>query len=268
MVIFSNAKINIGLNIIEKRTDGFHNIESVFYPIGYKDVLEIIKADKKLSFNNTGIVIDAKLEDNLIIKAYNLIKNDYDIAPVKIHLHKTIPIGAGLGGGSSNAVYMLKLLNNFFELNINNSKLTDYARKIGSDCAFFVKNTPVFAFQKGDEFSEINIDLSGYNIVVIKPNVFVGTKEAYAGIVPEKTKNSLKEQIRRPIAEWKNNIKNDFEFGIIKKYPEIAQIKNDLYKQGAIYTSMSGSGSSVYGIFDKQSTFVNTNDKHKVWSSV
>ncbi len=251
MVIFSNAKINIGLNITERRDDGFHNIESIFYPIDLKDVLEIVKSDNGIQFTNMGIVVDSLPEDNLIIKAYNLIAQDYDIQLVKIHLHKIIPIGAGLGGGSSNAVYMLKLLNNFFELNISNEQLTNYAKQIGSDCAFFVKNIPTFASQKGDVFSNIELDLSDYKIIVKNPSIFVSTQEAYSGIVPKKADSSLKDLINRPISEWKNTIKNDFETEIFKKYPKIKQLKTDFYNQGAIYASMSGSGSSVYGIFEK-----------------
>jgi len=251
MVVFSNAKINIGLNITEKRFDGFHNIESIFYPIDLKDVLEVVKSENGLQFKNTGIVVDSLPKDNLIIKAYNLIAKDYDIQPVKIHLHKTIPIGAGLGGGSSNSVFMLKLLNNFFELNISDEILTNYARQLGSDCAFFVKNIPVFASEKGDVFSDINLDLSDYKIIVKNPNIFVSTQEAYSGIVPKNAELSLKDLITRPISEWKNFIKNDFEKEIFKKYPKIKDLKDDFYKNGAIYASMSGSGSSVYGIFEK-----------------
>lgn len=251
MVIFSNAKINIGLNIIEKRSDGFHNIESIFYPVDLKDVLEIVKSDSGIEFTNTGIVVDSLPEDNLIIKAYNLIKQDYDIQPVKIHLHKIIPIGAGLGGGSSNAVAMLKLLNTFFKLDISNEQLTSYARQLGSDCAFFVKNIAVFASEKGDVFSDIDLDLSNYTIIIKNPNIFVSTQEAYSGIVPQTAEISLKSLIKKPISEWKYTIKNDFEKEIFKKYPKIAELKDEFYKKGAIYASMSGSGSSVYGIFEK-----------------
>ncbi len=257
MVIFSNAKINIGLNITEKRSDSFHNIESIFYPVDLKDILEIVKSDSGLQFKNTGIVVDSLPEDNLIIKAYNLIAKDYDIQSVKIHLHKTIPIGAGLGGGSSNSVFMLKLLNDFFELSISNEQLTSYARQLGSDCAFFVKNIPIFASEKGDIFSDIDLDLSDYKIVVKNPNIFVSTQEAYSGIVPQIAEISLKNLIKRPISEWKHTIKNDFEKEIFKKYPKIKELKDEFYNKGAIYASMSGSGSSVYGIFEKDKSIKN-----------
>lgn len=253
MIIFSNAKINIGLNIAEKRNDGFHNIETIFYPINLKDVLEVTENTSKNEFINTGLVVDTQPENNLIIRAYNLLASDFELKPLKIHLHKNIPFGAGLGGGSSNATNMLKLLNNFFELKLNNRQISNYARQIGSDCAFFVENKPVFAYEKGDIFEPINLDLSAYKIILAKPEVFIGTKEAYAGIKPRKPKISLKELINQPIENWKNLIENDFEKSVFAKYTEIKKLKTKFYEMGAIYASMSGSGSSVYGIFAKNS---------------
>ena len=262
MVVFTNAKINIGLNIIEKRNDGFHNIQSVFYPIKLKDILEIVKIEDENSektnnyvYNNTGIIIESPEPENLIIKAFNLLSKDYKIPSIKIHLHKIIPIGAGLGGGSSNAAYMLRLLNSFFDLQITNLQLTEYARKLGSDCAFFIENKPVYATQKGDFFSDINLNLDNYKIIVQKPNVNISTKEAYSGIKPKKPEKDLKKLIELPIYEWKYNIVNDFEKSIFKKYPEIEKLKKDFYDSGAIYSSMTGSGSAVYGIFKKDFEF-------------
>ena len=262
MIIFSNAKINIGLNIIEKRADGFHNLESIFYPIELSDVLEIIPSNEnnylsenkyvpEYVFTNTGIIIDSPEKDNLIIKALKLILEDYKIPNIKIHIHKNISLGAGLGGGSSNATYMLRLLNSYFKLNISDEKLTNYARQLGSDCAFFIKNKPVYATQKGDVFTNINFSLERYKIVVVRPKIHVSTIDAYKGIVPKKREKHLPDLIKLPITEWKNYIFNDFEETIFVKYPEIRKIKNDLYKKGALYASMSGSGGAVYGIFNK-----------------
>lgn len=251
MVVFPNAKINIGLNIVEKRMDGFHNIESVFYPVmELFDVLEIIKSSE-LKFASSGIVIPGDEADNLCLKAYHLIKADFDVLPVHIHLHKVIPIGAGLGGGSADAAFTLKLLNQIFELNIADDELINYARKLGSDCAFFIKNKPVYALGKGDEFEDVTLELSNYEILIKYPNIHIGTAEAYAGVNPYPPKVNLKELIKMPIENWKNNINNDFEDSIFPNHPQIKVLKEKFYTDGAVYTSMTGSGSAVFGIFEK-----------------
>lgn len=251
MITFPNAKINIGLNIIEKRQDGFHNIESVFYPImDLFDVLEIIKSNE-LKFTSSGITIPGNEADNLCLKAYHLIKADFDVKLVHIHLHKVIPIGAGLGGGSADAAFTLKLLNQLFELNITDDELINYARKLGSDCAFFIKNKPVYAYGKGDEFEEIDVDLSKYEIKIEYPNIHIGTSEAYAGVNPKPSNKNIKELIKLPIKDWKNNIKNDFEDSIFPNHPQIKALKEKFYDDGAVYASMTGSGSAVFGVFDK-----------------
>lgn len=252
MIGFPNAKINIGLNIIEKRQDGFHNIESIFYPImDLFDVLEIIKSNE-LKFTSSGIVIPGNEADNLCLKAYQLIKADFDVLPVHIHLHKVIPIGAGLGGGSADAAFTLKLLNQIFALNITNDELINYARKLGSDCAFFIKNKPVYAFGKGDEFEEVVLDLSKYEIKVAYPNIHIGTAEAYAGVNPYPPKVNLKELIKLPIKDWNNNIKNDFEDSIFLNHSQIKALKDKFYTDGAVYASMTGSGSAVFGVFKRE----------------
>jgi 4-diphosphocytidyl-2-C-methyl-D-erythritol kinase len=251
MITFPNAKINIGLNIIEKRQDGFHNIESVFYPImDLFDVLEIIKSNE-LKFTSSGITIPGNEADNLCLKAYHLIKADFDVKLVHIHLHKVIPIGAGLGGGSADAAFTLKLLNQLFELNITDDELINYARKLGSDCAFFIKNKPVYAYGKGDEFEEIDVDLSKYEIKIEYPNIHIGTSEAYAGVNPKPSNKNIKELIKLPIKDWKNNIKNDFEYSIFPNHPQIKALKEKFYSDGAVYASMTGSGSAVFGVFEK-----------------
>jgi 4-diphosphocytidyl-2-C-methyl-D-erythritol kinase len=248
MLIFPNAKINIGLNVIERRADGYHNLETVFYPIAIKDALEIVVSDK-LSFQSTGLEIPGRVEDNLCVKGYHLVKKDFDLPPIKIHLHKHIPIGAGLGGGSADAAFFIKLLDQNFDLGLSGDQMMNYARQLGADCAFFIQNKPVFAFDKGDEFEPVRLDLSDYKIVLVMPPVHISTSEAYGGVKPAPVKDSLMELIYRPVAEWKKYIKNDFEVSIFKNHPVIRGVKAALYEAGALYASMSGSGASVFGIF-------------------
>jgi 4-diphosphocytidyl-2-C-methyl-D-erythritol kinase len=250
MIVFPNSKINIGLNIINRRPDGYHNLETIFYPLNIKDALEIIEADE-LSFESSGLEIPGRLEDNLCIKGYHLLKKDFKLPPIKIHLHKRIPIGAGLGGGSADAAFFIRLLNQNFNLGLTDDQMVDYARRLGADCAFFIQNKPVFAFDKGDEFEPVKLDLSKYKIVLVMPPVHVSTAEAYSGVKPAPVQQSLMELIYKPVTEWKNYIKNDFEVSVFKNNPVIRGVKAALYESGAIYASMSGSGASVFGIFDE-----------------
>ena len=251
MICFPNAKINLGLNIVSKRDDGYHNLETIFYPIGLKDALEIIESNTTDTYNfySQGIKIDGNLEDNLIIKAYHLLAAENKIPPIDIHFIKNIPFGAGLGGGSSDAAFMLKLLNDTFLLGYSTEELERKAVKLGADCPFFIKNKPAFAEGIGDKLTSFDLDLKEYNIVLVKPDVFVSTKEAYSLIIPQSPEFSLREIIKKPVSEWKKYMKNDFEKSVFSKYPEIENIKNKLYEMGALYASMSGSGSSVFGIF-------------------
>jgi 4-diphosphocytidyl-2-C-methyl-D-erythritol kinase len=250
MINFPNAKINIGLNITERRPDGYHNLETIFYPVQIKDALEVIEAPE-LSFESSGLDIPGRMEDNLCVKGYHLLKKDFDLPPVKIHLHKNIPIGAGLGGGSADAAFFIRLMNDKFNLDLTIDQQLSYARKLGADCAFFIENKPVFAFEKGNEFETIKLDLSGYSIALVMPDIHISTSEAYSGVKPAPVKQSLFDLIYEPIGEWKNFIKNDFENNIFKNHLEIRGVKAALYEAGAIYASMSGSGASVFGIFDK-----------------
>ena len=256
MLVFPNAKINLGLNITEKRPDGYHNLETIFYPVPVEDALEIteLKDDskRKFIFKTCGIQIDGNEEDNLIIKAYKLLDKEFDLPPIHIHLYKNIPMGAGLGGGSSDAAFMLKLLNDYFKLNISTEKLEEYAAGLGADCAFFIQNKPTFASGIGNIFSPVSLSLKGYKLVICKPDVFVSTKDAFANIVPQNPIHSLKEVIMHPVSEWKKMMVNDFEESVFIKFPVIREIKEELYKEGAVYASMSGSGSSVFGLFDPQ----------------
>ncbi len=251
MIVFPNAKINIGINVTERRPDGYHNIETIFYPLPIYDALEALSGDE-LTFQSSGLDIPGRMEDNLCIKGYHLIKKDYDLPPVNIHLLKHIPIGAGLGGGSSNAAFFIKLINSLFSLGLTTAQMLDYARQLGADCAFFIENKPLFAFEKGDQFETISLDLSKYYIVLVMPPVHVSTSEAYRGVKPATVKDSLYELIMEPIQEWKHFIKNDFEESVFKNHPVIRGVKAALYDAGAIYASMSGSGASVFGIFDKK----------------
>jgi 4-diphosphocytidyl-2-C-methyl-D-erythritol kinase len=264
MLTFPNAKINIGLHITEKRPDGFHNLESCFYPVGWSDVLEILPAEK-LSFKSTGIPIPGNPETNLCLKAYHLVKQDFDIPPVMIHLHKVVPIGAGMGGGSADCAFTIKTLNELFELHLTNEQMENYARTLGSDCAFFIQNRPQYCFGKGDEFSEISLDLSGKYIVLVNPNIHISTAEAYSGVKPVKSGIDLKEILQKPVNQWVDIVKNDFENHLLPKYPTIATIKNTLYTQGAKYACMTGSGSTVFGIFDIAIDLQETFAEYAIW---
>jgi 4-diphosphocytidyl-2-C-methyl-D-erythritol kinase len=252
MILFPNAKINLGLNITEKRSDGYHNLETVFYPIPLEDVLEVVpaknpKVDCQLTCS--GIPVEGDPEKNLVVKAYRLLQKKYELPPIEIYLRKQIPSGAGMGGGSSDAAFMLKLLNDRFHLQMTTVEMETYASTLGADCAFFVRNEPVFAEGIGNIFSPIHLSLKGYTLVVVKPDIFVSTKEAFALVIPRKPKISIQELIQAPVSEWKETLKNDFEESVFRQFPAIEEIKQQLYEAGAVYASMSGSGSSVYGLF-------------------
>lgn len=255
MITYPNAKINLGLNIVEKRPDGYHNLETVFYPINLQDALEVndLEGEGEYALKISGAPIEGEFDNNLVVKAYRLLKKDFpNMGSINIHMYKHIPTGAGLGGGSADAAFMLKLLNEKFKLNLSIEKLEEYAAILGADCAFFIQNKPVFASGIGNIFEEINLSLKGYYLVLVKPDIFVSTKDAFANIIPMKPNHSLKEIIRMPVETWRATMKNDFEDSVFKKFPEIAAIKDKLYDMGAIYASMSGSGSSVFGIFREQ----------------
>lgn len=252
MITFPNIKINLGLSITEKRPDGYHNLETVFYPVALEDALEIRtnpEAQQKFTLHQHGMEIAGNPENNLVVKAYLLLDKEFHLPPVEIHLYKHIPSGAGLGGGSSDAAFMLKLLNEHYNLQLSDKQLEDYAATLGADCAFFIKNTPTYAEGIGNIFSPIELSLKGYRIMIVKPDVFVSTREAFANIRPHRPEYPIREVIRRPVAEWKDTLINDFEASVFPQYPVIGEIKEELYHQGAIYASMSGSGSSVFGLF-------------------
>ncbi|NDV47724.1 4-(cytidine 5'-diphospho)-2-C-methyl-D-erythritol kinase [Paludibacter sp. 221] len=252
MIVHPNAKINIGLNVTEKRSDGYHNIETVFYPIGLSDVLEVSPSETCIdySFSSDGFTIEGDPENNLVVKAYRLLQSEYELPAIDISLIKQVPFGAGLGGGSSDAAFMLKVLNDLFNLNLPVKKLEQFAVELGADCPFFIRNKPVFASGTGNVFSPVKLSLKDYFLILVKPDIHVSTPQAYSLITPQKPETSLKELITTPMSEWRNLIVNDFEKPVFSLYPEIGEIKDNLYNLGAIYASMSGSGSSVYGIFE------------------
>lgn len=253
MITFPNAKINLGLNIIEKRPDGYHNLETVFYPINLQDALEVTRrenTEQEYTLRVSGVPLEGQPEDNLVVKAYKLLKKDYPgLLPVDIHMYKHIPAGAGLGGGSSDAAAMIKLLNDKFALGLSVEKMEEYAAQLGADCAFFIRNKPVFASGIGNVFEPVSLSLKGYHIILVKPDICVSTREAYAEIKPARPAVSLKEIIGQPIETWKDTMKNDFEYSVFKKHPEILAVKDKLYDLGAVYAAMSGSGSALFGIF-------------------
>jgi 4-diphosphocytidyl-2-C-methyl-D-erythritol kinase len=264
MILFPNAKINLGLRILHKRNDGYHELQTIFSPIkGISDVLEIVRnhdhhAVEDVIFSASGLTISGSLEQNLCIKAYYLLKKDFPELPkIKMHLHKVIPMGAGLGGGSSDGAATLLLLNNKFNLGINRDQLIKYALQLGSDCPFFIFNEACYATGRGEYLKPINISLEGYKILVVHPGIHVSTAEAFKALNRSTDYiyegDDLKEVINMPISKWKNHLINDFQYPVIKAHPEIGMIIEDLYGCGALYASLSGSGSAVYGIFDKAS---------------
>ena len=252
MVIFPNSKINLGLNIVGKRSDGYHDIETLFFPVHLKDALELIEKEK-LEFSTSGFSIEGDPEKNLCIKAYDLLKKDFPQLPrVQMHLHKAIPMGAGLGGGSADGAFTLKLLNKKFELSLSEKQLINYSLQLGSDCPFFILNKPCFATGRGEILEQTKLDLSEYKFLIVKPPIHINTAWAFSTIEPLKPAKSIKQIIQQSITTWKAELKNDFEKPVFENYPEIKNIKDKLYDVGAIYASMSGSGSAVYGIFKKE----------------
>lgn len=261
MIVFPCAKINLGLNIVSKREDGYHNLETVFYPIPLYDALEIKYMDEKFpsqvacDLKVTGNAVECDEQNNLVVKAYNLLAEDYKLPRVHAHLYKHIPSQAGLGGGSSDAAFMIRLLDERFRLNIGNPEMEKYAARLGADCAFFIEAEPAYAEGIGDELMPVDGpkgNLNGYYLAIVKPDIAVSTKEAYAAITPTATSKSCREIVRQPIETWKEEMVNDFEAPIFKLHPELAEIKEKLYQQGAKYAAMSGSGSALFGIFETE----------------
>lgn len=256
MITFPNCKINLGLDIVSKRPDGYHNLETIFYPVPLCDVLEITTNDEAdaphYTFEMYNATFDGEADDNLVVKAYKLLAAEHPLPNVQMSLYKHIPTGAGLGGGSSDAAFALKMLNDIAKLSLSDEQLEEYAARIGADCAFFVKNQPAFATGIGNILSPVECHLGGYHLVLVKPNIHISTKEAYSLVTPMQPAVSLTDVAPRPVNMWRSSMKNDFEPSVFAKYPETAEIKEKLYSLGAFYASMSGSGSSFFGIFEKE----------------
>ena len=267
MLVFPNCKINLGLHITSKRPDGFHSIESVFLPVGWVDMLEIVPT-KENTFIMDGLNIACPIEENLCYKAYQLLKSDFDLPPISMYLYKKIPNGAGLGGGSADAAFTLKTLNAMFSLGLSIENLKQYAEKLGSDCSFFITNSPSLVSGRGEILEPYFINLQGYEIVIIKAPISVSTAEAYKMVTPKAAEYAIAETLKQDISAWRDSLKNDFEEPIFKKYPELEQIKNLLYAKGALYAAMSGSGSAIYGIFRERIDFGQTFKDCLVWQGI
>ncbi|MDO7853227.1 4-(cytidine 5'-diphospho)-2-C-methyl-D-erythritol kinase [Hymenobacter convexus] len=253
MLVFPNAKLNLGLYVTQRRPDGFHNLESVFIPLPWTDALEILPVapGQPTSITLTGRPIPGDPATNLCVRAYELLQADFpQLPPAQLYLHKIVPIGAGLGGGSADAAFALKATNDLFSLNLSAEALEKYARRLGSDCAFFIRNKPVLAVEKGDVFEEINLNLAGTACVVVYPNLHIGTAEAYSRIVPQQPQFPLREAIAQSMNTWRGTVSNDFETALTPAHPVLAEIKQQLYEAGATYASLSGSGSAVYGLWE------------------
>ena len=254
MIGFPHAKLNLGLSIVSKRPDGFHNLETIFYPLPLHDVIEIVSSAED-RFISTGLKISDIETDNLVLRAYNLFKKKYpQISALEIHLHKAIPMGAGLGGGSSDAAKVIQLIDRFFGLDISPGQLSAFALELGSDCPFFMQSAACFASGRGEILEKIALDLTAYSFLLVHPETHINTAWAFSKIKTSSPKYDLKECIQEPIQNWVRTIQNDFEQPVFEVYPQLQKIKNQLYDSGALYASMSGSGSTLYGIF-KKSTF-------------
>ena len=266
MVSFPPCKINLGLNVVRKRPDGFHDISTCFYPVPWTDVLEIVPA-KDFSFSSSGIPVPGTSADNLCVRAYELLRKDFHLKPVSIHLMKSIPTGAGLGGGSSDGAYALKILNDIFDLSLSGDRLREYAATLGSDCAFFIDPKPAVGKGRGELLSPLDISLKGKFLVIVKPEVTISTAEAFAGITPnDPVIDPGTILAKHPVTEWKELLVNDFETPIFKRFPVISALKQKLYAFGASYASMSGSGSAVFGIFDAETDLKKEFESVLYWS--
>lgn len=257
MVNFPNCKINLGLNIINKRPDGYHDLETVFYPIAIKDVLEIVtdqdgQESGTVNYTASGIPVMGDIQNNLCVKAYQLLKKDFpQLPPIKMHLHKEIPMGAGLGGGSADGAFTLSLLNQKYQLQLEQEQLIKYALQLGSDCPFFLINQPCLGKGRGEILSEIEVDLSNYQFLIVNPGIHISTAWAFSQIIPAQQLYPIEDTILIPIGQWKGMLVNDFEKPVVQQYPEIGEVIQQLYTSGAVYAALSGSGSTVFGIYPK-----------------
>jgi 4-diphosphocytidyl-2-C-methyl-D-erythritol kinase len=264
MILFPPAKINLGLKVLDKRTDGYHNIESVMFQIPFCDILEIVKSEE-FSFKSTGLEISGNSNDNLCVKAYEILKNKFNVSPVSIHLHKIIPMGAGLGGGSSDGTYTLLILNQLFELNLSEQQLREFALELGSDCPLFVNDFPQIAKGRGELLEKIEVNLSGKYLYIINLGIHVSTKEAFQNLELnrfEKHQDFIN-LFKKDYSSWKNNLINDFEYSVFKLHPELANLKEKLYKSGAVFAAMTGSGSTLFALFENNPQLINIENEKK-----
>ena len=274
MITFPNAKINLGLKVTGKRTDGFHTLETVFYPVGLCDILEInVAADGIFSFAASGLSIPGYPQENICVKAYHLMANEMHIPPVKMHLHKVIPTGAGLGGGSSDAAFAIKMIDSLFSLHLPEKTMITLAGFLGSDCAFFIRNEPAVAVGRGEELSPVKIDIAAYHPVIIVPSIHVNTREAY-GWLDQMKEYSEKASVvhplilnpELPVGAWRDELTNDFEGPVFERFPRIGEIRDMLYDKGAIYASMTGSGAGVYGLFSEPVKDLQLPEVYFIWN--
>jgi 4-diphosphocytidyl-2-C-methyl-D-erythritol kinase len=265
MIRFAPCKINLGLHVTEKRPDGYHHIETCFVPVPWFDVIEAIPASA-FGFTASGLPVPGAADDNLCVRAYRLLQKDFSLPPAALHLHKTVPMGAGLGGGSSNGAGMLCLLNDLFALGLTDENLRHYAAQLGSDCPFFIGGRPMLGTGRGEVLTPVALPLAGCGLAVVKPDVHVSTAEAYAGITPRKPVLPLAEVLNMPVARWREALVNDFEATVAGRFPVIGRIKNELYDMGAFYAALSGSGSAVFGLFDREPDVAGKFDGCLCWS--
>lgn len=272
MIAYPNAKINLGLNILSKRGDGYHDIESVMYPVPWRDILEIVESADGLSgqvtFTTSGISVPDDGKPNLCERAYRSLSTIRELPAVRIHLHKQIPMGAGLGGGSADAAFVLSVLNELFGIGLSQDRLHDLAAELGSDCPFFIENSPKLVSGRGEVMADIGLSLTGKKLLIVYPGIHIGTAEAYAGVRPSIPAVRIAEILKMPIGQWKDQLGNDFETSIFRTYPTLALIKQTLYDHGAVYSSMSGSGSAIYGIFDERLDFALPEDLQCKWTDL
>ncbi len=261
MITFPIAKINLGLNVVEKRPDGYHNLQTVFYPVPIMDALEVVPmgdgfpSDVDCDLKITNIPIEGDEQKNLVVRAYQLLKNDFPTLPrIHTHLWKGIPTQAGMGGGSSDCAYMITLLNELFELKMTDEQMIDYAAQLGADCAFFIRSTPCYAEGIGEKMQSINLDLSGWYIGIVRPAIPVSTKEAFSRIHPHYPDVCCRDVVLKPVEQWEGLLVNDFEESVFSLYPAIGKVKEKLYQMGATYAAMSGSGSALFGLFKEEPT--------------
>lgn len=269
MLVFPKAKINLGLNITGRREDGYHNIETVFYPVSLCDALEVVAGNEETGTNNlkvTGYDLNVKPEENIVLKAVQRLRKLKPFPILRINLHKAIPAGSGLGGGSSDAACILRTIDRLFRLNIPEADLKQIASELGSDCPFFIDCRPSFATGRGEKLEPVGNVLKGYHIVLLNPGIQVSTRAAYEDCLPAIPEKSLKDLINYPVQEWKELIRNDFEKTVFLKYPLIGELKDALYKNGCLYSSMSGSGSTVYGIFAGKPQLANKLREYAIFS--